>query len=140
MTRTLNPLAEVLRLIDLQHQLRAAFLEQFPRALDSQWLIGIARDGSLNIESGEAWRFLKHGRGVRFTRDSVAPALVVDMHDGLADPDVVDSWRLTKFLESGSDEAHKASEVDQLLDDLAKEGRLEKLPTGSYQNAVRRVE
>lgn len=73
---------------------------------------------------GETWRFNRHGAGVAFTSSS---GVVVDVHRGVEQPDVIDAWRLVRYLETsgavGRDQLHETA-VDAELLTLTKQGQL----------------
>ncbi|AKJ30174.1 hypothetical protein [Caldimonas brevitalea] len=97
-------------LVEFQRRLVARFLALHPEAQGNVWLTGVPMRSEVDL--GDAvWLARRHGAGIAFTRVRPAPPLLVDVHEKLDDPDVLDPLRVQQFVESSGavlsyDEAH----------------------------------
>lgn len=115
--------AYIEQFIQLQMMLLIAFKESFPLVNDWVNLLDFPRHGEINTPSG-IWRFQLHGCGLNF----VGPdGVVIDTHDMVSNPEILDAWRLLQFLESidAVKEAElEMSEIETALKQLLLEGIL----------------
>jgi len=117
--------------VTLQKYLFAALRSTFPDASDFRFLIDFPKSGELSVEK-TTWTFIRHGAGIAFTSQS---GVIVDMHRKFEQPEMVDAWRLLRFLESSSalvDESLNEAQVEAQLRELAESGQLARagLPGG----------
>lgn len=123
MTTTSIGISAVRTLIGLQGQLVGALRVAYPAARDVKFLLDFPKTGEVTVGGG-SWRFDRHGAGVAFTSPD---GVVVDVHRGIGQPDVVDAWRLLRYLEtSGSVALGRLGEtaVDAELRSLSQQGHL----------------
>ena len=121
---------DVFRLAELQRGLLGALRAAHPDARDFSWLLDFPAAGELTLR-GERWSFVRHGAGVRFVRADPAPNLVVDAQRSMEQPNLVDSWRLMQFLESGGRRIPQAL-LRGLLEDMCRAGQLARASEREY--------
>jgi hypothetical protein len=133
MTTIAIEISAVRALIALQRQLVGALRLAYPGARDLKFLLEFPKTGEVTV-GGEMWRFDRHGAGVAFT--SLA-GVVVDVHRCVEQPDVVDAWRLCRYLEtSGAVGLGRLEEaaVEAELRALSQQGKLNSVnSSGGYR-------
>lgn len=120
----------VTKFVALQRKLISAYIAINPDAKDFKWLLDFKKKGSVVVD-GENWDFAKHGVGLRFVRRSCEPHMIVDVHNHLNEPRIVDAWRLLQFSESNG-ETVDAKQLSLLLDEMCFAGYLTKTAAGQY--------
>lgn len=133
MTTTVVDISLVRAFVALQRRLVDALRLANPAARDFRFMFNFPKTGEVTVE-GEPWRFDRHGAGVAFTSTS---GVIVDVHRGFEQPDVVDAWRLVRYLETsgavGGDKLDE-TEVDAELRVLAQHGQLKPVDSsGGYR-------
>jgi hypothetical protein len=106
----------------LQQILLEAFKSAYPNLHDWHLLLDFPKSGHIAVD-GESWSFRKHGTGLIFTNFSGA---VIDVPQYLESPDLFDSWRLLRYLESMLPE-HRTiteSELSTEMERLVRSGML----------------
>jgi len=121
---------DISRFVNLQRKLTLEFSRHYSESKDLRWLLDFPGSGEMNID-GDKWRFVKHGAGLRFTRESGEPCIVVDIHDRFDEPNVIDEWRLQQFFES-LDVSLTDGELSRLIDEMCSLGMLTTMANGQY--------
>ncbi|MER0044481.1 hypothetical protein [Pseudomonas sp. MGal98] len=85
--------------IQLQSSLLGAFKVSYPDASDYSWLLDFPKGGSV-VVGNDVLVFKKHGAGLKFSRETSEPYLVVDVHQAVDKGYLFDEWRVLQFLES----------------------------------------
>ncbi|YCH21810.1 hypothetical protein M1D96_22420 [Pseudomonas sp. D1-3] len=85
--------------VELQSSLLGAFNVSYPEASDYRWLLDFPKAGSI-VVGNDVWVFKKHGAGLKFSRKTSEPCLVVDVHQAVDKGYLFDEWRVLQFLES----------------------------------------
>ena len=116
--------------VELQCRLVPAFSRLYPNAKDIKWLLDFPKSGYVFVDSDQ-WRFVRHGTGLRFERITCEPHWVVDIHQCVSEPKVIDEWRLLQFFESCGKCMDKL-QVQSLLNDMSSQGYLLGKGGGQY--------
>jgi hypothetical protein len=96
-------------------------------AKDTQWLLDFPKNGYIQINS-DVWNFTRHGAGIIFFMNGSNTNEIIDAHNNIGCPELVNTWRLSKYF-SLDDE----SQIRTLLDDMASSGELEKVSDKLYR-------
>lgn len=118
---------EIIRFFLLQNELVKALFKAYPMAKDIEWLLDFPKNGCVNI-NGDVWNFSKHGKGIRFFMEGSHVVKVVDVHNNINRPELVDTWRLSQYF-SFDDE----SQLKAFLNNMVISGELEKISDKLYR-------
>jgi len=96
-------------IVKLQRRLLTGVFLLHPKFAGARWLVDSPFKAELRLDS-ELWEVTRHGVGLEFKRREPAPNVVVDVHVGIDNPNLLNAWRLQQFVESsggklGFDEA-----------------------------------
>lgn len=118
-------------MIQLQNSIMTVFKRDYPEVEDYNLLLDCPRKGELDV-NGQEWLFTKHGKGLKFIRKKPLPELVVNIHNYFSEPDVLDEWRLEKYLESLS-MSYSKSDISKCLNELTLARVLKKISEQQYK-------
>lgn len=94
-----NNIDTISSFVFFQKELVLSFTNKYTKVKDFTWLLDFPKEGSIYLKQYK-WKFLKHGSGLRFTRVSYLPNIVIDIHKYFSQPFLFDEWRLLQYLES----------------------------------------
>ncbi|MBC8954069.1 hypothetical protein [Xenorhabdus sp. PB62.4] len=122
---------DIIDFIKLQVKLSRTFFETYPAVKDFEWLLDFPKRGSIQIDN-ELWGFIKHGKGIRFTKTSPLPKIIVDINNHVTNPKLIDVWRLLEYFEKEDLEFSKEY-IQDLLEGMVSSGELRKLYKYEYE-------
>ncbi|MDX7987859.1 hypothetical protein FE392_11035 [Xenorhabdus sp. 12] len=122
---------DIIDFIKLQEKLSRFFFESYPKVKDFNWLLDFPKRGKIKI-GDESWDFVKHGKGIRFTRITPEPTVIVDINNYINNPRVIDVWRLLEYFERDSIEFEKEY-IQGVLDKMVDYGELKKIYKYEYE-------
>jgi hypothetical protein len=80
----------------LQGLLLALFKAKYHQAKDWENLLDFPRRGDIDVDNTK-WTFYLHGCGLLFKSQE---GIIIDAHDYVDNPEVIDAWRIFQYLES----------------------------------------
>ncbi|AOR65480.1 DUF6896 domain-containing protein [Pectobacterium wasabiae] len=118
---------EILYFITLQDKLIKAFFIAYPDIRDFELLLDFPKKGHVLV-NGDEWRFIKHGRGIKFLIEDLQSVRVVDVNSDIKNTKLIDTWRLSQYFSLCND-----CEVKTLLDEMVISGVLQKASKNKYE-------
>lgn len=106
----------------LQRRLLEYLFLLHPEFAGDKWLVGVPFKAELHLDS-EIWDVTRHGVGLMFKRREPAPNVVVDVHVGLDNPNLLDAWRLQQYVESKGGRL-EYDDAEAMLQSVADSGML----------------
>ena len=119
-------LEHIVNYLKLQKYLLNCFREKFGELTENSIFFEIERHGDVFCESN-FWNYSIHGSGVLFENEA---GVIVDVHNSLSDPNLLDAHRLASYLESISENPDTFIDEHSLvliLNQLVAEGALDKI-------------
>ncbi|WFQ79603.1 hypothetical protein PXH59_18985 [Xenorhabdus sp. SF857] len=101
------------------------FFEVYPMVKDFELLLDFPKKGNIQIK-GESWSFLKHGKGIKFFE--ISTNIIVDIHNNINNPKIVDIWRLIQYFSCNSEK-----EIEQVLKEMVLSGELKRNSEKQYE-------
>lgn len=120
---------DISKFVELQHKLTREFAKRYPGSKDFRWLLDFPDKGEVQVE-GEAWKFVKHGAGLRFMRVGDR-SHIVNIHKYFDEPRCIDEWRLLQFFDSSGYDITK-DQLSKLLCQMCSMGILIDQGDGQY--------
>lgn len=125
---------DIINFITLQKDLVNAFFKAHPTVKDVTWLLDFPKRGNIKLGHG-SWKFIKHGKGIMFLRETAKPEIVIDVHTDIDNPNLVDVWRLSTYFSSEFFEADD-NEIKQVLNEMVSAGFLGEISESQYEQVI----
>ena len=118
---------EIIRFFILQNELINALFNAYPMAKDVEWLLDFPKNGYVHINE-DVWSFSRHGKGIRFFKEGSQIGKVVDVHNNISYPELVDIWRLSQYFLLDDE-----NQLKEFLNNMVISGELEKISDKLYR-------
>lgn len=118
-------------IVQLQEDLMFEFKRAYPEVYDYDLLLDFPKKGILHIKK-QKWIFNKHGCGLNFTRKNPLPEVIVDIHNYLSEPKVIDKWRVELYLNS-INISYSDNDIEECLNEMVSTNYLEMLSSQKYK-------
>ncbi|WP_179038331.1 DUF6896 domain-containing protein [Limnobaculum xujianqingii] len=128
---------DIINFITLQKDLVNAFFKTYPTVKDVTWLLDFPKRGNIKL-GHDSWKFIKHGKGVMFLRETPKPEIVIDVHTNIDNPKLVDVWRLSTYFSSEFFEADD-NEIKQVLSEMVSAGFLREISESQYEQVIEKM-
>lgn len=125
---------EIANFIKLQKELVNAFFNAYPTVKDVIWLLDSPKRGNIKL-GHDSWKFIKHGKGIMFSREVPQPEIVIDVHTNIDNPKLVDVWRLSTYFSSEFFEADD-NEIKRVLNEMVSAGLLREVSEEQYEQVI----